>query len=59
MQGVQVMVQTDRCSYSVLLKTHREEKDTAAIQSPLNIGPFQYLVRSVHRQFGVRQSKGC
>lgn len=28
MQGVKVMVQTDRCSYSVLLKTHQEEEDT-------------------------------
>lgn len=57
--GVRVMVQTDGWSYSVLLKTHPEEKDTAAIQSPLNIGLFQYLVRSVHGQRGVRQSKGC
>lgn len=59
MQGVKEMVQTEGCSYSVLLKMHQEEKDAAAIQSPLNIGLFQYLVRSVRGQRGVRQSKGC
>lgn len=41
MQGVKVTVQTDGCSYSVLLKTHREGKDTAAIQSsPLKLALF-------------------
>lgn len=42
-QGVKVVVQTDRRSYLLPLKTQREEKDSAAIQSPLNTGPFQYL----------------
>lgn len=43
-QGTEVVVGTDGCSYSGLLKRYQKEKDTAAIQSPLNTGPFQYLV---------------
>lgn len=45
-QGTKVVVGTDGYSYSGLLKRHQKEKDTAAIQIPLNIGPVQYLVRA-------------
>lgn len=56
-RGIKVMVGTDGCSYSGLLKRHQKEKDTAAIQSPLNIGPFQYLVRAAVGNVGSRQPK--
>lgn len=45
-QGTKVMVGAYGCSYSGFLKRHKKEKDTAAIGSPQNIGPFQYLVRA-------------
>lgn len=51
-QGTKVMVGTDGCSCSGLLKRHQKEKDTAAIQPPVNTGPFQDLVRAAMGNVG-------